>query len=126
MSDTEKALDARGAAMGDGSHSPTAMETPVDAHSPLPWRLDGHGGDRYLRDADGKALCCDMQYYPWCFDRDGDWRLVVRACNAHHELVAALKESQVLMQAFLNGRVAVLDVDARITANIELLAKVNQ
>jgi hypothetical protein len=31
MSDTEKALDARGEAMGDGSHSPTAMEKRGDA-----------------------------------------------------------------------------------------------
>lgn len=55
---------------------PTRLMELAKAATPGPWTIDVEGNDQYLRGADGKSLMCDMQYYPWTFDRDEDWEYV--------------------------------------------------
>lgn len=51
-------------------------------HSPLPWSLEEQAdGDHVIRDANGKTVHMDTQYYPSGMAVD-DARLIVRAVNA--------------------------------------------
>jgi hypothetical protein len=57
-------------------------------YTPGPWLLVGNDyGDREII-ANGKALMCDTQYYPWCPDDSADWSLIAAA----PELLEALQK----------------------------------
>ena len=120
MTDQQE-LAAREAAMGEETHSPTARDTPAgSAHSPLPWAVHprfrcvivplgdidksvGGASDpdieaaEYAKDlANTEMPSCDR--FPE-FHRSRVWKaeaianaaFIVRAVNAHAELLAALK-----------------------------------
>lgn len=64
------------------------------AHSPTPWTItedktSSFGPSYTVRDAKGKWLLNDTLYYPSAFSRE-DADFIVRAVNAHDDLVKAL------------------------------------
>lgn len=86
------------------------------SHTPLPWAARG----RYVGTANSMASVAE------CIDQNGNWTnepralanaaLIVRAVNAHDELVAALKNTRsALADVRLNGagaRLLTLDIEA--------------
>lgn len=52
-------------------------------------------GDKYLRDADGNSLMCDMNYYPWTPNSESDWQLIAAAPDLLAALEAAANEMDV-------------------------------
>lgn len=69
-------------------------------HSPLPWRQAKHGdptdempeyySPSQILDADGEVVADNRRFYPRAVPPD-DQALIVRAVNAHAELVRALE-----------------------------------
>ena len=50
------------------------------AYSKGPWTFSiEDGGTYFLRDADGQAMQCDEQYYPWVSGNEDDWKLMAAA-----------------------------------------------
>jgi hypothetical protein len=48
--------------------------------TPGTWAFVTIDGDRMIRaPGESGALMCDTQYYPWCPDKDEDWRLMAAA-----------------------------------------------
>lgn len=81
-------------------------ETVLAMHSPGPWRVETEGGDKYLKDATGHELMCDMTYYPWVPEISADWHLMASA----PEMLAALKDCrEALRRADATGELAVVD-----------------
>ncbi len=75
-------------------------------HSPGPWLFE-EGSDRSILDAHGQSLMCDLTYYPWCPEKDADWRLIAAA----PELFEMLKALQRWHQEEYQSN-AVLDAKA--------------
>jgi len=97
MSKKNKDDQARGGAMGEGSHSPTAMETPAgSAHAKTPWHIAHHKYELYIVGGDylGQgSVICDVRMYPGADHAESvaNAEFICRAVNCHDELVAALK-----------------------------------
>ena len=76
--------------------SDALVSTTVTPHSPLPWRIEVHPDNdvTYIRPAgDGDFWVDAMPMY-----HDGrNAEFIVRACNTHGDLLAALKEARIFI-----------------------------
>jgi hypothetical protein len=72
--------------------------TTSNKHTPLPWRFGDNVGKRptweYVEGQDGQAICLIGQ----TSDGEANAAFIVRACNAHEDLVAALSELVELLE----------------------------
>lgn len=76
-----------------------AIEQRVQAATPGPWRVEQKDGDRYLYDTSDTAMMCDMQYYPWAPDEEGDWQFIAHAREDVPALLAEVRRLQALCVA---------------------------
>ena len=83
-------------------------------HSKLPWSIKSYYGDTGIEDADGAVIAQNTQFYPIAPSEE-DMQFIVRACNAHEQLVTALK--QLREDAVNNDHGYVVDsIDKALTA----------
>lgn len=64
----------------------------MDKHSPLPW-VNGEDhpmlGDWWIKDANGRKIFCQTDYYPWVTSED--FPFIVRAVNNFENLKRCLE-----------------------------------
>jgi hypothetical protein len=101
---------SRAEAMGEETRSPTAMETPAGSeHSQLPWyvsrtsRQRGNGHNWWLLSRDSAFINRGS------INRLHDAEFIVRAVNAHDELVAALAH----LVAEVTGFIGISEIELR-------------
>lgn len=101
----------------DSKRTPwTFHESPFDGrHSYAPGDVGGdvsyHGPVHAILDANERVICQDATYYSDAPDVD-DMRLIVRAVNAHDDLVRALRDLLVRAEAELADPEDVWEVEA--------------
>ena len=66
-------------------------------HTPLPWEVIGTGYQLQIVDSNGAMIC---EGFSWSDQCKANARLIVRACNSHHELLAALEEMAMSYMSF--------------------------
>lgn len=95
----ENSLGAKASPDADSGRCPTASSNESHSqHSPLPWRVDGCKGSIYQFDIvgpNGEDLAyaneSDGADEPSVYPAQANADFIVRACNSHDELLAALK-----------------------------------
>lgn len=68
-----------------------SMQTAIKPLSKLPWKYESNDADGLVIDSNNLVVCNNKNYYPQAVLMQ-DMQFIVRACNAHDDLVAALND----------------------------------
>ena len=97
-----------------------SIERGPDPIRPLPWSIDELNGETSLLDAEGHAIACDMQYYPWVDARE--FPAIVHRVNSSDALCDELEGLRQAAQALVDalpGCCDSLDTDCAAPATSE-------
>lgn len=78
-------------------------------HTPTPWKT----GDLYIWGADGEPLDLAARPRP---ERKANAEFIIRACNSHDELVAALGSAQSWLAGYMAQTPDLIDVRRKVEA----------